>query len=262
MDVPASLASYALSGFGIAVAEHLLGLPGFWPAYYAPTWDEFTGEPELFGADAADVDAAAEALYDATRVWPAYRIPMAGGHLLWIVHSNLPDNPGTSYLITHPDWRGHGHLTSIEGHFSGPGLSWPELVAVADSAPADAEGIRDPDLRLLLLLPAFGDADVPVEEAVERIAGALTAVGVSGDAAAEAAERFLDHPFWDGPSWTVRGQSPLSGGKGRPGPPAVCDGRYSPRTVELGPHITEDQERALADALAGGPRPVDQSVAR
>ncbi|MFI6495409.1 hypothetical protein [Streptomyces sp. NPDC050564] len=34
------------------------------------------------------------------------------------------------------------------------------------------------------------------------------------------------------------------------------------RTMELGPRITEDQERALADALAGGPRPVDQSVAR
>ncbi|MFD4552232.1 hypothetical protein ACFWOX_30905 [Streptomyces sp. NPDC058467] len=262
MEVPTSLASYALPGYGIAASEHLIRLPGFWAAYYGPTWGEFAEEPELFGADTADVDAAAEALYDATEVWPAYPLPMAGGHLLWIVHSNLPDDPGTSYLITHPDWRRHGHLASIEGHFSGPGLSWPELVAVASSAPADAEGIRDPDLRLLLLLPAFGDADVPVAEAVERIAGALTTVGVSEDAAAEAAERFLDHPFWDGPTWAVQGQSPLSGSTGRPSPLAVCDGPHSPRTVLLGPAITAGQEQALADALAGGRTPGDQPPAR
>ncbi|GGN69937.1 hypothetical protein GCM10011579_044620 [Streptomyces albiflavescens] len=262
MDVPTSLASFALSGYGIAPAEHLLALPGFWPAYYGPTWDGFADEPELFGADAADVDAAAEALYDATEIWPAFCLPLAGGHLVWIVQVTLSDDPGTSYLITHPDWRRHGHLASIEGHFSGPGLSWPELVAVADSAPADAEGIRDPDLRLLLLLPAFGDADVPVEEAVERIAGALTAVGVSRAAAPAAAERFLDHPFWDGPTWTVQGPSPLSGSDARPSPLAMCDGRYSPRTVRLGPAVTPDQERALADALAGGLRPGDQPFAR
>ncbi|WP_405926190.1 hypothetical protein [Streptomyces sp. NBC_00035] len=261
MDVPLSLARYAEPGHGIASAEELLGLAGFWPAYFLPGWDGFIEEPGLFGADEADVDAATEALYSAREVWPAYRIPLAGGHLLWIVHRNFPDDPGTDYLITHPDWDRDVPLASLEGHFSGPGLSWPELVAVADSAPARAEGVRDPALRLLLLLPAFGDADVPVAEAVSRISGALTAVGVPESAAPEVAERLLDHPFWDGPTWVTQGESPLSGGTTGASPLAVCDGRYSPRVLPPALGGMPAHARALADALAGSGSGTDESRA-
>ncbi|MEV7342441.1 hypothetical protein [Streptomyces sp. NPDC093544] len=251
MDVPLSLARYAEPGHGIAPAEELLGLAGFWPAYFLPAWDEFMEVPALFGADEADVDAATEALYSARDVWPAYRIPLTGGHLLWIVHRNFPDDPGTDYLITHPDWDRDAPLASLEGHFSGPGLSWPELVAVADSAPRRAAGVRDPALRLLLLLPAFGDADVPVAQAVSRTSGALTAVGVTAEAAPGVAGRLLDHPFWDVPTWTTQGESPLSGGAVAPSPLAVCDGHYSPRTLPLDLGGTPAHARALAEALAG-----------
>ncbi|MDO0916147.1 hypothetical protein QQM39_36565 [Streptomyces sp. DT2A-34] len=261
MEVPTSLAGYAMPGHGIAPAEQLLGTPGFWPAFYAPVRDEFVADPEVFGADSADVDEAAEALYGAEQIWPAFRIPMAGGHVLWIVHRNFPDDSGTDFLIAHPDWDRHACLASLDGHYSGPGLSWPELVAVAESAPADAAGVVDSGLRLLLLLPAFGDAEVPEAEAVARISGALRAVGVAEDAAPDVAERLLDHQFWDGPTWAVRGRSPLSGTTAEPGSPlALCDGQYSPRTVPPGLGLTADQERALADALAGGPR-VDQPAA-
>jgi hypothetical protein len=214
MEVPTSLTGYTMPGHGIAPAEHRLDLPGFWPAYLGPLWDGFAREPELFGADPADVDAAGEALYDTTEVWPAYRIPLPGGAVLWIVHRNFPDDAGTDFLLTHPDRPREVPLASIEGHHTGPGLSWPDLIAVADAAPADAEGVLDPDLRLLLLLPAFGDAETPAEEAVQRISVALTAVGVPVEAAPEAAERFLDHPLWDGPVWSDPVGSPLSGGTG------------------------------------------------
>ncbi|MFE7274533.1 hypothetical protein [Streptomyces sp. NPDC057623] len=261
MELPTSLAGYAMPGHGIAPAERLLRLPGFWPAFHMPVRDEFAQEPDAFGADSADVDEAISALHDAEEVWPAFRIPVAGGHTLWIVHRNFPDDAGTDYLITHPDWDRHAFLASLDGHYSGPGLSWPELVAVAESAPAGAEGGVDPGARLLLLLPAFGDADVPEAEAVARISGALTEVGVAEEAAPEVAEQLLDHPFWEGPTWAVRGRSPLSGTTAGPGsPPALCDGLYSPRTVANGLGLTAAQERALADALAGGPR-VDQPVA-
>jgi hypothetical protein len=254
MDLPSSPTGYVEPGFGIAAAEHLLDLPGFWPVYYGPVWDEIAEEPEAFGADAADVDEAVEQLYGTTStVWPAYRLPMAGGHLLWIVHRNYPEDSGTDYLVTHPDWEHHVYLASIEGHYSGPGLSWPELLAVAESAPADAEGVLDADLRLLLLLPAFGDADVPVAEAAERISRALTAVGVAAEVAPGLAEQFAEHPFWEEPTWTIQGRSPLSGGTAEPGPLAVCDERHSPRTAALGQGITRDQAHALADALAGRP---------
>ncbi|MFJ9137740.1 hypothetical protein ACIRRT_32245 [Streptomyces sp. NPDC102256] len=64
MDDSAPPPDLAPPGFSIAPAEQLLRLPGFWPAYYVPTWDDFADEPELFGADGADVDAAVDALYD------------------------------------------------------------------------------------------------------------------------------------------------------------------------------------------------------
>ncbi|MFE9806874.1 hypothetical protein [Streptomyces sp. NPDC005548] len=268
MDDPLSPPGFAPPGFTVAPAEHLLRLPGFWPAYYGPTWDAFADEPELFGADGADVDAAADALYGPADPWPAYRLPLEGGHVLWIVHSNHPDDSSTDYLITHPAWSRPGRLASIEGHFSGPGLSWTELSAVAGSAPPGAEGVLDPDTRLLLLLPAFGDADAPPEAAVRRITDALTSAGMAADEARAAAGRFLDHPYWDGPTWTVQGRSPLSGTTAEPSPLPLCDGPRSPRTVPLARGITADQERALAAVLAGrhpavGPgRPDGQSIAR
>lgn len=253
MDLPPSLTGYAVPGHGIAPAEHLVEAPGFWPAYYLPVFDEFVAEPELFGADSADVDEAMSDLHCAEETWPAFRIPLAGGHVLWIVHRNFPGEAGTDYLVTHPDWDRHMDLASLDGHFSGPGLSWPELLAVAESAPAEGEGVRDPDLRLLLLLPAFGDADTPEAEAVERIAGALRAVGVAGEAASEVAEKLLDHQFWDPPTWTVPGAGPLSGGTSGPGVLPVCDGAWSPRTVQLGRGISATQAHALAAALTGQP---------
>jgi hypothetical protein len=190
-------------------------------------WHEFANEPEVFGADAADVDAAAEALYEAIETWPAFRIPLGGGHLLWVVHRNLPDDAGTDYVLTHPDRSRETLLAAIEGHQSGPGLSWPDLLSVADRVPPDAEGVRDPDHRLLLLLPAFGDADVPDGEGVERISRALTAVGVSGETAYDMADRFLEHPLWPAPTWPGRDTSPLSGGSGPKEPAPVPLGLLS-----------------------------------
>jgi hypothetical protein len=212
MDVPTSLTGYAQPGYGIAPAEHQLDLPGFWPAYLGAVWSDVAVEPEVFGgADLADVDAAGEALWEATEVWPAYRVPLEGGRGVWIVHRNFPDDAGTDYLLTDPALPRERRLASVEGHFTGPGLSWSDLLAVADEAPGDGAGVRDPDLRLLLLLPAYGDAATPVEEALARISTALTAVGVAPEAAPALAERFLDHPLWGSPYWNVPGGSPLSG---------------------------------------------------
>ncbi|MFF5186934.1 hypothetical protein ACFY30_24745 [Streptomyces sp. NPDC000345] len=211
MEVPTALAGYAMPGHGIVPAEHHLGLPGFWPAHLGAFWGDFAYDPEPFGADAADVDAALEALHDTTRVWPAYRIPLPLGQV-WIVHRNLPGDPGVDYLRTDPRLPGVQRLASIDGHCTGPGLSWPDLLAVADAAPPDGEGVRDPDQRLLLLLPAHGDADTPVQQALERLAAALVAVGLDPEAAPGAAERLRTHPLWESPSWDAPGSTPLSGG--------------------------------------------------
>ncbi|MFF8656204.1 hypothetical protein [Streptomyces huasconensis] len=44
----------------------------------------------------------------------------------------------------------------------GPGLSWPELVRAADQA-LPGGSTADPHARLLLLLPAFGDDELPAD---------------------------------------------------------------------------------------------------
>ncbi|WP_050368971.1 hypothetical protein [Streptomyces acidiscabies] len=203
MEVPTPLNGYAHPGHAIAPAEHHLTLPGFWPAYLAASPEHF----EEFGADPADVDAAYEVLYDAWRTWPTYRIPLPHGRTVWIVFANFPDDPGIDYVLTDPAHPGSPRtLAATEGTFSGPALPWPDLLALAEAVPETGEGVRDPDRRLLLLLPAYGDVDPPARE---RTAAALTAIGVPARSAPALAEHLLDrHTPW---TWDVSGTTPLSG---------------------------------------------------
>lgn len=109
----------------LVAGEELLELPGFWAAYlmWLSETQEYDPVPEWFGVDGADAAEAWEALSDEDR-WPVFRIPFAGGHTASVLGCNLRDDPGTEYLITHPQWGRHGHLATLGGHQAGPGLSW------------------------------------------------------------------------------------------------------------------------------------------
>ncbi|MGW0855837.1 hypothetical protein [Streptomyces sp. NPDC002690] len=133
--------------------------------------DEETAEL-LFGADFDAAGAYGDQLWKRAD-WPTFTVPLADGHRIHIVYRTFEDDPGVDYLLHHPDWEQAEHLASDEGHFMGPGLSWPELVAAADSG-LPGGSTTDPDARLLLLFPAFGDEDVP-EDAAERLVAALRA---------------------------------------------------------------------------------------
>ncbi|MFB6560807.1 hypothetical protein ACFCYH_18355 [Streptomyces sp. NPDC056400] len=100
-------------------------------------------------------------------------MPLHGNHHLYVVYRAFDDDEGIDYLLHHPDWEAAERLAQDEGHFMGPGLSWAELTAAADN---DLPGgsTTDPNARLLLLLPALGDDNVP-DGAVERLAAALHA---------------------------------------------------------------------------------------
>ncbi|MHC5907233.1 hypothetical protein ACVNF4_25575 [Streptomyces sp. S6] len=210
MEVPTPLTGYAHPGHGIAPAEHHLALPGFWPAYLATSHQDI----EEFGADPADVDAACEALYDATETWPTYRLPLPQGRTVWIVLANLPDDPGVDYVLTDPTHPAPRTLTSAEGPFTTPALPWPDLLAVVGAVPeaapgvtpGDDDGVRDPDHRLLLLLPAYSDP-APPDDALDRVTTALLKTGVPHATAPALAERLLD----TGTTWDASGTTPLSG---------------------------------------------------
>ncbi|MGW4906312.1 hypothetical protein [Streptomyces sp. NPDC004270] len=98
--------------------------------------------------------------------------PVAAGRL-HIVYRNPEGDADIDYLLHHPDWDRSALLARDDGHFMDPGVSWPELAAVADNG-LGGGSTTGPGSRLLLPLPAFGDAAVPVV-AVERLATALRA---------------------------------------------------------------------------------------
>jgi hypothetical protein len=238
----------------VVAGEELLALPGFWAAYlmWLSQTEEYDPVPEWFGVDGADADAAWDALGDEDR-WPVFRIPFAG-HTAIVLGCNHPDDPGTEYFITHPEWGRHGHLATVGGHQAGPGLSWRELHHIARTPDLDARGVHAAYARLLLLLPALGDQDLP-EDAADIVADALAHAGVPVTLAPGLAEALLaDHPLWEPAEWTLPGASPLSGSQEHFHGILHCDGVMSPRCgTRLAQGITREQSDRLAHALGTWP---------
>jgi hypothetical protein len=127
-----------------------------------------------------------------------------------VIYRNMVDDYGTDYLLTGPGRAYARQIAGREGNLSGTGLTWNELVRIADHPSTGAEGIQDRAARLLLVLPLLADPDL-AEAAPARLAAALTEVGAPRHTASTAAEHPLAHltrrPFHD-PTW----ESPLSGG--------------------------------------------------
>ncbi|MER6979794.1 hypothetical protein [Streptomyces carpinensis] len=239
----------------LVAGQELLALPGFWAAYlmWLSQTEEYDPVPEWFGVDGADADAAWDALSDENR-WPVFQIPFAGGHTAVVLGYNLPDDPGTEYFITHPEWERHGHLATVGGHHAGPGLSWRELTHIARTPDHNAPGVHAEHARLLLLLPTLGDQDMP-EEAADVVGDALARAGVPAALASGLAEALLaDHPLWEPAEWTLPAASPLSGSQ-EPFPGILhCDEPMSPRCgVRLAQGITREQSDRLAHALGTWP---------
>ncbi|WP_405900211.1 hypothetical protein OG242_24595 [Streptomyces sp. NBC_00727] len=174
--------------------ESLMARPGFWSTHLlAMCADGGCTEqpvPEWFGGDGADCDALSEILFDPEH-WPVFRVPTEDGSGVVVVYRNLDGDYGTDYVL------------------SGSGLTWRELIRIADSPLSAADGVQDTADRLLLLLPLLTDPDVP-ESAPATIAAALTAVGGPRDTAPVAARHLLAHlskRSQHDPTWA----SPLSG---------------------------------------------------
>ncbi|MEV8535826.1 hypothetical protein [Streptomyces sp. NPDC051211] len=239
----------------IVAGEELLALPGFWAAYLM--WLSQTEEHDAslypFGIDGADADAACDALGDEDH-WPVFRIPFDDGHTALVLGRNFPDDPETEYFITHPEWGRHGHLATVSGHQAGPGLSWQELHHIARTPDLNAPGVHAEYARLLLLLPALGDQDLP-EDAATVVGGALTQAGAPAALAPHLAAALLaDHPLWEPAEWTLPATSPLSASQEPFLGILHCDGYMSPRCgTRLAQGITRDQSNRLAHALGTWP---------
>lgn len=193
----------------LVAGEPLLGRPGFWSNHLMAMCADGTcggrPAPEWFGDDGADADAMSESLFDPER-WPAFRVPAAEGPGVVVIYRNLVGDYGIDYLLTPPGRSYAQQIPKGEGHLSGSGLAWQELVRVADTPSCANDGVHDAAARLLLVLPLFNDLDIP-SAALARISAALTAVGAPPDTAKETAQHLIDHlarrtshdPRWGSP---------------------------------------------------------------
>lgn len=233
----------------VVAGEELVAIPGFWAAYLmwlSRTEEDDDATPEWFGVDGADADAAWEAMGDEDR-WPVFRIPFAGGQTVLVLGCNIPDDPATEYLVTHPTWGRHGSLATVGGHQAGPGLSWRELHHIARTPDLEAPGVHAVHARLLLLLPALGDRDLP-EDATDLLGDALVLAGVPASLAPPLAASLLtEHPLWEPAEWALPGASPLSGSQEPLRGILQCDGFMSPR---CGTHLAQGITREQSDRLA------------
>ncbi|MFJ6581169.1 hypothetical protein ACIQMY_34980 [Streptomyces sp. NPDC091368] len=179
----------------LVAGESLLARPGFWSNYLLSMCsDGGCAErpvPEWFGEDGADVDALSEVLFD-PEGWPVFRVPAEDGPGAVVIYRNLDGDYGTDYLLTRSGRSCVEQIASWDGDFSGTGLTWRELIRIADSPSFAADGVHDTAVRSLLLLPLLSDPDVP-ESASARIAAALAVAGAPGDTASIAAEHLLAH---------------------------------------------------------------------
>ncbi|WP_406490577.1 hypothetical protein OHB06_00860 [Streptomyces sp. NBC_01604] len=214
----------------------LLDEPLFWLGHLSSCAQGEEAEGLLFGADYDAADGFQRRLWEQAQ-WPALTVPLATDHRLHVVYRTFAVDTGTDYLLHHPTWDRAELLARDDGHFMGPGLSWPELVAVADNAlPGGSTG--DPHARLLLLVPAFGDGEV-LDDAVGRLAIALQArTGV--DEPESLASALLENQGAPGPArWTtsVQGFS-------------ANDGAYSYRNRANPFALSADRLNRVATALA------------
>ncbi|MCX4821995.1 hypothetical protein OG883_19315 [Streptomyces sp. NBC_01142] len=224
----------------LMAGEELVGGPAFWFLHLCWWQEDLRALVERFGADPADVDALSDRLTDDDAPWPVFRVPFGGGHTAVVALRNFPDDSGIDYFVHHPEWGRLGHLGQMDGHDTGPGLSWKELTAIAADVPDGAEGLTDPAERFLTLLPMLGDIDTP-HDAAAVVARALTQCGIPPEHAPHIAGKILDNSFWELPSWVVRDGSPVP----------VCGASASPRAIPLAQGITAGQARDLAEALSG-----------
>ncbi|MER5935151.1 hypothetical protein [Streptomyces sp. NPDC002054] len=197
----------------LVAGEPLLARPGFWSNYLMAMCGDGTcverPVPDWFGDDGADADALSETLFDPER-WPVFRVPAADGPGVVVIHRNLVGDYGIDYLLTHPGRSYAQQIANWEGHLSGSGLAWQELVRIADTPSCAAEGVQDMPARLLLILPLFNDLDIPAA-ALPRISTALTEVGAPQATATASAQHLIGH-LTRRPSHDPRWGSPLSNG--------------------------------------------------
>lgn len=172
-----NIAGYGYEQDPLIDGAAFLSDPLFWPTYLSsmlmPQDDSFV--TEAFGVEVEDCYEYSDRRLRDPDAWPVFQLGLRDGHEVNVVYFNLPREYFCDFLLCRPGGKHALRLATVGGHEMRPGLSWPELGTTADFSGAPY-GVVEPNARLLLLLPAFGDRDLP-PEATARVAAALTSCG-------------------------------------------------------------------------------------
>ncbi|MEU6777623.1 hypothetical protein ABZ912_00365 [Nonomuraea angiospora] len=220
--------------------SYLLDDPVFWALHVLQIGViGLTDIEEAFGVDLVYAEELENQIFDDDH-WPVFTVPLRSTGSIHIIYRNLDGDMGLDYVLTHPDLPHDLGLAAVAADFIGPGMSWPELITIANQPPAAGDRtLLDAAGRLLILLPALGDADLP-DTAVPTVAAALSELTTSPDPD-HIAEILLhnDKAYWRPATWEQ-----LSNGA------TVCD---EPRSRRYGVpwECTTDQDVTVTRALAG-----------
>lgn len=224
-----------IPGYGDECFTHRpewLDEPIFWLAHLGMSAQSEDTQRLLLGAD-YDAAGAFQVQIFEDGEWPAFTVPLAGAHRLYVVYRTFDDDEGVDYLLHHPDWDEAAVLASDEGSYTGPGLSWAELVAASDNG-LPGGTTTDPAARLLLLFPAFGDDALP-DDAVARLAAALRARTAVEEPEAAAAALLRDQGLTGPVHWSTSEDGVRTN-----------DGQYSLRRPVV---VADVVQRRVSDAL-------------
>ncbi|MFJ7159567.1 hypothetical protein ACIQUQ_32090 [Streptomyces sp. NPDC101118] len=210
-----------------------LSRPLFWPCHLGSSLRDEHTQAVAFGPDWDDALALIREIHSPD-AWPVFTVHLHAGHVLHVVYTNVEGDGGTDYLLSHPDRPEPVTLAADNGHFTGPGLSWPELEAAAGLR--TASGVTDPDARLLLLFPMLGDTEIP-RGAAPRLAAALRALTIVEDPAELARLLLLHQGQWSPANWYEADGT------------RICDGSHSHRNPANDFALSPAQRAAATQAF-------------
>ncbi|WP_328473834.1 hypothetical protein OHA21_13570 [Actinoplanes sp. NBC_00393] len=169
--------------------------PGFWAEYWRQLLlpDEDDLLTEVWGDTGDDLGD-----YLGPHRWPVLTVDLRDGAQLAVVFRNLDYDAGVDFLVLPGGGRDAIEIAALDGHQTGPGLSWPELQGIAAR---QADPVRRAE-TLLLLAPAFGDEAADTPQAVALFAEAMRTLGATGDVEKVAAAAVSDEvDFWGHLRW-------------------------------------------------------------
>ncbi|MEV1061743.1 hypothetical protein [Streptomyces sp. NPDC050263] len=212
----------------------LVERPGFWAAHFL---NQSVEDEELvtrvWGVDRAVVREAQD-LLNLPTAWPAFTVDLGGGANLAVVYRNFEDDAGVDYLLVPGPGVDCIRIATLEGEYEGPGISWPELLAVAGR-------VQDPARRaatLVLLSPMLGDAEAETDDGLEALAEALRATGADEDVDDLAGLIASENLQWEPAAWSVQDGV------------TVCDAESSPRNPESVSALGPADLRKVSELLA------------